>query len=76
MVTNNGKGGGGGGYNTRGRGGGGASEVLPYKKGTEKVLKVPKVGVGGWDEMFCRSVGTLILCDFCYFRSQRATKIT
>ena len=27
-------------------------------------------------ERVCRSVGTLILCDFCYFRSRKTTKIT
>ena len=27
-------------------------------------------------ETFCRSVGTLILCDCCYFRSKKTTKIT
>ena len=27
-------------------------------------------------ERVCRSVGTLILCDFCYFRSKKTTKIT
>ena len=26
-------------------------------------------------ERVCRSVGTLILCDFCYFRSRKTTKI-
>ena len=27
-------------------------------------------------ERVCRSVGTLILCDCCYFRSKKTTKIT
>ena len=29
-----------------------------------------------WIEMVFWSMGTLILCDFCYFRSKKTTKIT
>ena len=52
------------------------SYTLPMSRGVPTEQRKPCDCTYWCIERVCRSVGTLILCDFCYFRSKITTKIT